>query len=26
VLVNRRTGQPAARLDPTQLAGEGPVN
>jgi APA family basic amino acid/polyamine antiporter len=26
VLVNRRTGQPAARLDPTQLSGEGPVN
>jgi APA family basic amino acid/polyamine antiporter len=26
VLVNRRTGQPAARLDPTQLTGEGPVN
>jgi len=26
VLVDRRTGRPAGRLDPTQLTGEGPVN
>jgi APA family basic amino acid/polyamine antiporter len=26
VLVGRRTGKPAGRLDPTQLNGEGPVN
>ncbi|GAB4081194.1 APC family permease [Modestobacter muralis] len=26
VLVNRRTGRPAGRLDPAQLTGEGPVN
>ncbi|MFQ1004177.1 APC family permease [Modestobacter sp. SSW1-42] len=26
VLVDRRTGKPTGRLDPTQLTGEGPVN